>query len=442
LPDSSLTFSCADLCHPVIFYCSKADNSAAGLWRIGFYYQGQRNYVEGNVADPHNPQGASGSNAESSASRSWDIFCTVVDNYGDIGTCWRLARQLADEHAAVVRLWVDNLDRFADLCPDVATTDAVQHVGPIEVRRWQNEFPQVDVADVVIEAFACELPASYIAAMARSAKPPVWINLEYLSAETWVEECHVLPSPRAGLPLTKYFFFPGFTPRTGGLLRERNLSAARNAFDAAAAAEFWRSLGLGPRVAGELRVSLFCYDNAALPELLSRWAAGPEAITVLAAPGAATEQIASWSGAALAPGSSLRRGSLAIHALPLLPYSDYDHLLWACDINFVRGEDSFVRAQWAERPFVWQIYPQSENAHLVKLDAFLARHLVGFNKSDVVRHCWQAWNGIGEMTAAWDEFAANRLLIEQHGKVWASHLDRTGELADNLARFVRGLCIR
>ncbi|WP_187492385.1 elongation factor P maturation arginine rhamnosyltransferase EarP, partial [Pantoea agglomerans] len=23
---------------------------------------------------------------------TWDIFCTVVDNYGDIGVTWRLAR--------------------------------------------------------------------------------------------------------------------------------------------------------------------------------------------------------------------------------------------------------------------------------------------------------------------------------------------------------------
>ncbi|HEY2249596.1 MAG TPA: elongation factor P maturation arginine rhamnosyltransferase EarP [Planctomycetaceae bacterium] len=374
----------------------------------------------------------------------WDIFCRVVDNYGDIGTCWRLARQLADEHEAHVRLWVDNLDRFACLCPSAATDTPVQHVGPIEVRHWQPDFPQVDAADVVIEAFACELPASYVAAMTRRKEPPVWINLEYLSAETWVEGCHLLPSPRPELPLTKYFFFPGFTSKTGGLLRERGLPAARNAFDAAAQAEFWRGLGMAPRTDGELRVSLFCYDNAALPELLPCWAAGPAAITVLAAPGAATAQVAAWLGGTLSPGQTIRKDSLTVHALPFLPQSQYDRLLWASDVNFVRGEDSFVRAQWAKHPFVWQIYPQSENAHLVKLEAFLMRYLDGFssldgfNGADVVRRCWQAWNGGGDIAAAWGDFAANLRSIEQHGQVWASHLDRTGELADNLARFVRG----
>jgi uncharacterized repeat protein (TIGR03837 family) len=365
----------------------------------------------------------------------WDIFCTVVDNYGDIGTCWRLARQLADEHEAEVRLWVDNLDRFASLCPSISPATPQQHVDKIEIRHWQADFPIVDAADVVIEAFACELPAIYLAAMAQRATRPVWINLEYLTAEAWVEECHLLPSPQAGLPLTKYFFFPGFTSKTGGLLRERDLLAARNAFDTAAAAEFWGSLGVVPRTEGELNISLFCYDNPALPELLRCWAAGPADIRVMAMPGAASEQIASWFGATLAPGTILRKNSLTVQALPFLPQSSYDRLLWACDVNFVRGEDSFVRAQWAQRPFIWQIYSQAENAHRVKLDAFLGRYLDGFNAAGTVRRCWHAWNSIGDISSAWPEFAASRQPLEQHGRVWVFDLDRIGDLADNLASF-------
>ena len=44
----------------------------------------------------------------------------------------------------------------------------------------------VRVADVVIEAFACHLPSTYIKSMAikRDQGPaPQWFNLEYLSAE-------------------------------------------------------------------------------------------------------------------------------------------------------------------------------------------------------------------------------------------------------------------
>ncbi len=382
--------------------------------------------------------------------RRWDIFCTVVDNFGDIGTCWRLARQLADEHEARVRLWIDKLESFACLCPAVTTDAAVQHVGSIEIRRWLSDFPvvdDVDVADVVVEAFACELPATYVAAMARRVVAPVWINLEYLSAEGWVDDCHLLTSPHPTWPLTKTFFFPGFTLKTGGLLRERALQSDRAAFDHAAQAEFWRSVNVAPRTDDELRVSLFCYDNPALPELLQYWADGPTAVRVLATPGAATEQIVRWSGTALPSDTQLRRGALFLQALPFLSQPNYDRLLWSCDVNFVRGEDSFVRAQWAEQPFVWQIYPQTEVTHLIKRDAFLTRYLGECDKGtgsalDAMRRCWRAWNGPGgksteNMVAAWQSFIANRTAIQRHGKLWANQLDQQSDLANNLARFVQ-----
>jgi uncharacterized repeat protein (TIGR03837 family) len=238
-------------------------------------------------------------------------------------------------------------------------------------------------------------------------------------------------------PVAKYFFFPGFTPLTGGLLRERDLYANRAAFDATAEAEFWRSVGVPARNDGVLRVSMFCYENASLPDLLSCWADGRDAITVLATPGPATEQIAGWFGESLLPGTPIRRSSLTACALPFLTQSSFDRLLWACDVNFVRGEDSFVRTQWAGRPFVWQIYPQAEEAHWVKLEAFLNRYLQCFEASDVVRRCWRAWNGRGNIAAVWPDFIAHRKAIEQHGKVWASTLDQAGDLVDNLVRFVR-----
>jgi uncharacterized repeat protein (TIGR03837 family) len=371
----------------------------------------------------------------------WDIFCKVVDNYGDIGTCWRLAQQLAGEHEADVRLWVDHLPSFARICPAVSADAEMQRVGSIEVRRWRsdfpNEFPTDETADVVIEAFACELPEGYVAAMVRRAVAPKWINLEYLSAEAWVEGCHGLASLRTKWPLTKYFFFPGFTPQTGGLLRERDLLGDRAAFDAAAEADFWHSVGVPARGDHELRVAMFCYENAALPELLQCWADGKDAVTVLATPGLAADQVAAWFGEPFTEGTPLRKASLTAYGLPFLPQSSFDRLLWACDVNFVRGEDSFVRAQWAGRPFIWQIYPQTEETHLVKLEAFLNRYLDRFEASDAVRRCWCAWNGRGSIASTWSDFFANRGGIERHGKAWLRTLDQTGDLANNLVCFVR-----
>ena len=398
----------------------------------------------------------------------WDIFCTVVDNYGDIGVCWRLARQLVDEHGVDVRLWVDRLESFAHLCPAITINADRQTVQQVEVRHWRADFPAVEVADVVIEAFACELPETYAVAMAERAVPPIWINLEYLSAEDWVEGCHLLASPHPQYSLTKHFFFPGFTDKTGGLLRERGLLANRAAFNSNDAEVFWSMLLQIPaRTEAEIRISLFCYDNAALPGLVQCWADGPDPIRVLATPGAATQQVANWFGKSLVAGDVVRKDSLTVHVLPFLPHAGYDWLLWSCDVNFVRGEDSFVRAQWAQRPFVWQIYPQADDAHLVKLNAFLGKYLDNFEAAVAVKSLWHAWNehsqrvaGAGPagspgnrapglpvgsapatlapigMAAAWQDFATNRLLIEQHGKEWATRLDRLNDLSNNLVRFV------
>ena len=367
----------------------------------------------------------------------WDIFCRVVDNFGDIGTCWRLAQQLAGEYEVDVRLWVDRLDCFSILCPAVAIDAAKQRVGPIEVFHWSPDFPAVDVADVVIEAFACEIPQSYLAAMAQRIVAPVWLNLEYLSAEAWVDDCHLLTSPHPRFPLTKTFFFPGFTSRTGGLLREGDLLSTRDAFDVEASTSFWKSVGVPPRTDDELRISLFCYDNPMLKEILQTWADGEKAVRLFAAPGAATQQISSWLGESLSSSVPIQRNSLTIHAMPFLSQASYDRLLWACDVNFVRGEDSFLRAQWAQRPFVWQIYPQAEQAHLVKLDAFLTRYLGGCQEAGIVRRFWLAWNGNGSVGAAWQDFVEYRRSIEQHCKVWVDQLDHAGDLANNLVRFVR-----
>ena len=128
---------------------------------------------------------------------TWDIFCTVVDNFGDIGVSFRLARQLAAEHEVAVRLWVDDLASLQQLCPELDPEQEVQFQHGVEVRHWAQNFPDVLPGDVVIEAFACDLPENYLAAMAARTVKPIWINLEYLSAETWVQGCHGLPDRKS-----------------------------------------------------------------------------------------------------------------------------------------------------------------------------------------------------------------------------------------------------
>jgi uncharacterized repeat protein (TIGR03837 family) len=368
-----------------------------------------------------------------------DIFCTVVDNYGDIGVCWRLARQLVREYGVSVQLWVDDLASLNRLSPEIDTRLVQQQCCGVEVCLWTPLFPEVEPAQLVIESFACELPERYVLAMAGQKQPPVWINLEYLSAEDWVEECHKLPSPHPRLPLVKYFFFPGFTPQTGGLLLERDLLERRDAFqnDPQPVAEYWQSLNIPAPQADELRISLFCYENPVLPDLLRVWEQGTQRITCLVPEGRALPQVAAFFGAQQGKaGDAWQRGKLSVHALPFVEQERYDELLWACDINFVRGEDSFVRAQWAGRPFVWHIYPQHDGVHMQKLRAFMARHCENLSQdaAQALHRLWESWNGGEGIAAAWNEFASHRSMLRQHSREWSQQLSGNN-LALNLLDF-------
>ena len=370
-----------------------------------------------------------------------DIFCTVVDNYGDIGVCWRLARQLVHEREVAVRLWVNDLASLQRLCPAVDPTLAEQVWDGIAVRHWTLVFPEVEPAQLVIEAFACELPERYVLAMAGQQQKPVWINLEYLSAEDWVEGCHKLPSPHPRLPLVKYFFFPGFTPKTGGLLLERDLLARRDTFqnDESLLAAYWQSIGLGMPQSDELRVSLFSYENPVLPELLQIWEQGAQAVTCLLPEGRALPQAAAYFGQQRGKaGDVWQRGKLRLQVLPFVAQEHYDELLWACDVNFVRGEDSFVRAQWAGRPFIWHIYPQHDGVHMQKLRAFMDMYCAGLapGAAQALRSLWEGWNGETGSVAAWNDFQAHGSTLRVHSRVWARQLSGN-DLALNLLDFFR-----
>ncbi len=361
----------------------------------------------------------------------WDIFCRVIDNYGDIAVTWRLARQLVAEQHVNVRLWVDDLHPLAALCPSAKTDVLTQTLSGVEVWLWTADFPSVDIADVVIEAFACDIPDSYISAMAASAIKPRWFNLEYLSAEDWVAGCHSLPSPHPRLPLLKHFFFPGFTPQTGGLIREHDLISRRDAFQSSPQyqGEFWAQLGIIPDH-NALTISLFGYENPALPALLTQWENSATPIVVLLPESKLTAPVSAFFGS----DQTWQRGNLTVHRLPFLDQDSYDKLLWLCDINFMRGEDSFVRAIWAGKPFVWHIYPQADNAHHDKLNAFLAHYLgnVASSASANFIAFWHSWNQLNSAELNWQGWLTTLPAMQQRQLTWTSQLVMQQDLMTNL----------
>ncbi len=296
----------------------------------------------------------------------WDIFCEMIDNLGDLGVCWRLACNLA-ARAQSVRLWIDNASSLAWMAP-------AGH-GWVEVRAWPKhalELQTVEPGDVLVETFGCSPPPCSLAhffgadkdrAACVPDRPKRWINVEHLTAESFAERSHGLPSPvqhGPGKGRARHFFYPGFTQKTGGLLREVDLLQRK--------AQFHRLdwlAGMGIPHAGERLIALFCYEPAALAALLDHLAqdAQPTHLLVTADRSAAAVRHVLQRESA--------RGSLRIGFLPRLSQLDFDHLLWATDLNFVRGEDSLVRALWAGKPFVWQAYPQHDGVHHIKLEALL-----------------------------------------------------------------------
>ncbi len=325
------------------------------------------------------------------ASLKWDIFCRVIDNYGDIGVCWRLAQALAGRGQSV-RLWADDLSALAWMGP--------QGCALVQTRLWQANAPMpadAQAGDVLIEAFGCEIDQSWVAlhsianqsdlararALNASESQPVWINLEYLSAEPYVRRCHGLRSPVLSGPakgLDKWFFYPGFEAGTGGLLR--TASPASQALPADSSAE---------RPAQERRISLFCYEPPALGALLEQLAGAGQAtrLQALAGRGQIALRAAVEEKNAAQP-SWNQRGLLSIQELPALSQPAFDALLATSDLNFVRGEDSLVSALWAGRAFVWQIYPQADGAHAAKLEAFLDR----LDAPASLRRFHEVWNGL------------------------------------------------
>jgi uncharacterized repeat protein (TIGR03837 family) len=361
------------------------------------------------------------------APQRFDIFCRIVDNYGDAGVCWRLARLLAVAQGLDVTLWIDDRARLAPVVAAMDPARDVQRIDRVEIRSLhQSEVPGVVAADVVIEAFGCGLPPAYLDALER--RRHVWINLEYLSAETWVDTRHGLPSPQPDRPLTRWFYFPGFTADTGGLLREPDLLCRRDRWvpsHSTAAAD----------------ISLFCYENRALPALLEAWSAGSTPLSVQIPMGVAPRSLAPWLGIEPRTGTIVQHGAVSLHIVHWVDQPAFDRRLWASAVNIVRGEDSFVRAQWAQQPFAWHIYPQEANAHRTKLAAFLDRYLADapLEVAAAVRAFWDAFNRQdGPATAAaWPAFWQGRDDLGRHNTRWATQLAALPELSASLVEFAK-----
>ena len=375
------------------------------------------------------------------------IYCTVIDNFGDVGVCWRLARQLANEHHVNVTLWIDDLVSFSKLAPSLNPNLAEQALDKITVCLWHKDdrdtYSQTHLIplDIIIEGFGCRLPDFVLYKMAQQAKtgkPPLWINLEYLSAESWAVDCHAMPSTHPQTGLVQYFWFPSFSEKSGGLLRETDLIKRRDEFQNSieAQTEFWTSLNINNAHRFARKISLFSYENKAIHNLLETLAADHKPTLLLVPEGKALADISHWLGQKFSQGDCITKNALTIVVLSFLSHQDYDRLLWACDLNFVRGEDSVIRAQWAGQPFIWQIYLQDDDAHIVKLNAFMD-NVATVNKNDSWREMMLAWN-IPNDANLWSTALTHLANWQIMARKWQAHLTEQPSLATKLMHFFDG----
>ncbi|AHF01186.1 hypothetical protein THIAE_04725 [Thiomicrospira aerophila AL3] len=366
----------------------------------------------------------------------WDIFCRVIDNYGDIGVSWRLAKLLHHDHQQQVRLWLDQPQALAAMEPLYQPDVSQQHCQGIEVRHWQKDFEQTQPAEVVIETFGCELPSPYLDAMRAlpATQRPIWINLEYLTAEPWAVDFHLRPSKQA-CGLDKTFFFPGMLPGTGGLMREADY-----------AQRLAQNTDRLKRADNNFKISVFSYENKALQDLVNLLIekeiplpVGYQSVSLLIPEGRTLGGLSAAIQLSLAKQACWQQGQLSLYRLPFMSQADYDHLLWQADLNFVRGEESFVRAQWAAKPFIWHIYPTDDGAHWDKLQAFNNAYQAGIphELAHTISHWQQAWNRQKLDQQAWLMLIQHWSAWQQQAKNWQQQLEKLGELSTNLVKFVK-----
>ncbi|CAG0969549.1 hypothetical protein BURK1_01153 [Burkholderiales bacterium] len=377
------------------------------------------------------------------AALDWEIVCRVVDNYGDAGVAFRLARQLAAEHGQRVTLWIDDPAPLARLAPGHDAARDASVVEGVAVRRGPDPGSPWTPPDVLVDAFGVGMPAPWVDAMARASRPPLWIVLEYLTAEAWADGAHLRSSPEPRTGLARRYWCPGFTPATGGLPRESGLLSQRDAFlrDPAARSAMLRSVRLGAP-AGTRVALLFCYPTPALAGLFDAWSEDDSPTLALVPQGVAVDAVDRWTGGRVPhPGAPFVRGALTLASIPFVPQRAFDALLWSCDLAIVRGEDSFVRAQWASIPFAWHAYPQPDGAHRAKVAAFLDRYLAGAPPvpSAAVRAFTGALAGedAGALGAAWPAFDLARDALAPHRRAWADGLASRADLASGLVELAR-----
>lgn len=348
--------------------------------------------------------------------KKYDIFCDVIDNYGDAGFSLRLARTLSEKDIEV-RLFCNNLETLYTITDRQDLSNQL-----LKISTWPV-CESYQPSDIVIEAFSCRLP-DILNKKLRENRSLV-IELEYLTAEKFAEDCHGLSSSADGL--NSYFFFPGFSNKTGGLIFEQKLLNKK------------RSLEEHIHQQTKINVSLFSYKNHNITKIINNLLKAKAGVKITVFKGLALDNVNNILNLNLKPRDQHISGNLELKAVAMCNQNKYDEILLSSDLNCVRGEESVVRAMLCGKPFLWQIYPQSEQAHITKLNSLFDRmseYLPEYQHDiEIIRTFNLEYNGVEskqhlppllEFLPKWKQVCDK----------WSLHLIKLGSLTDNLIKFI------
>lgn len=302
------------------------------------------------------------------------VLCKVVDNFGDIGVVFRLCRALSElKKNLEIRLVVSNLDSFAKISKGIDSTKTFQEFRGWKVFDWNDnalckkEFSK-NPPEFILECFQCGRP-EWLEELLFSPQFNLnvqIVNVEYLTAESWADDFHLLKSGTRSAKIKKINFMPGFTKKTGGLILDKNFMCclSEKKFALNLVKQNLDKKILSEDFSDSFKILIFSYPKNFdfLASAIKEFSFLKKIIVF----------VASGAGADSAK-ISLKKFKVDFVCLPFMQQEVWDAFLSLMDFSFVRGEDSFSRCCLFGNPFIWNIYPQEEEFHIVKLNAFLQK---------------------------------------------------------------------
>ncbi len=335
----------------------------------------------------------------------------MIDNFGDAGVCLRLCRDFSKKNYEV-RLFCNNVNILNKI---TNSEDASNRF--LSLLSWSDKNMDYSPSEVVIQAFSVRLPDNLIKKIKN--RHSTVVNLEYLTAEPFAEDCHKLPSYADGFE--SFFFFPGFTKKTGGVVIEDS---------------FLDKLTKTNRKESQ-KITLFSYENEKVKNVIN--SLNKEKFILNIFEGKGLNNFNNLLKLNLSAGDEYKLNELTVRVLPMVSQDEYDSYLIDSKLNLVRGEDSIVRAMLTGNPFLWHIYPQEEDAHKDKIEALFDRMSeVCSSKKDVeiLRQLTLSYNGFSDYLDSFNllGFYEN---WKKLSKEWSDHLISLGSLTDNLITFLK-----